>query len=162
MHWSLHKSICQAANKSGQGLLKVLRISRINNILPATRTHKSDSDLFVMDGSSKVSSTRLYTYSPATCALVAVIGKEHVFLQHLSGWNAQGNPFSGNERRLKQILAPNFQFVQGFIVPGSQLDNGLLWGCGPPILPELLWENLDSIEWKKKLKLLTMYSRTCV
>jgi hypothetical protein len=109
-----------------------------------------------MDGNSKVSSSRLYTFSPATCVLLAVIGKDHVFLQHLSGWNAPGNPFSGNERRLKQLLPHDFKFVKGYVVPGSELNNNLLCGeGGDPILEELLWENLDSIEWKENLKLLS-------
>lgn len=158
LHWKTHKPLCRTNHtpSSGKGLLEILRISPITEILPPSSTHDYNSKLFVMDGNSKVSSSRLYTFSPATCVLLAVIGKDHVFLQHLSGWNAPGNPFDGNERRLKQLLPYDFKFVEGYVVPGSALNNNLLWGeGGDPILQELLWENLDSMEWKKNLKLLS-------
>ena len=172
-HWKAHKPVCRNEVESrriassntattGKALLEHLRVHTLPPVLECNRNrHMLDSKLFVKEGTMAVSHDRLFTAAVTTCAAVVVIGAKHVFLQHLSAWNARGNPYADNPRRLKEILPYDFEFRAGYIIPGSELNLELRWGDdGNPIVQELLWENLKGIEWKAQLVLIKGFRRS--
>ncbi|KAI3653782.1 hypothetical protein MP228_001729 [Amoeboaphelidium protococcarum] len=138
---------------------------RVQSLPPVLKSdfarHNLRSKFCVKEGTMAVSRDRLFTAAVATCVAVVAIGAKHVFLQHLSGWNAPGNPYANNPRRLKDIIPQDFDFRAGYIIPGSELNTALCWGeHGDPILQELLWDNLEGIQWKNQLVLMKGLKRS--
>lgn len=115
---------------------------------------KSNSDKYVSDGKLKISNKSLFTWGVNTCALLIVWGKSHVIMLHLSGWNADGNPYANECIDISLIIPNNFEFIKAVILPGESIDKELKF-MGSSVLKDLMEiKVLKNISWKKDIKIL--------
>jgi hypothetical protein len=138
-----------------------LLLTRLPSDYPSS--FRPSSKNYVSDGKLHVSSSQpLFTWGVNTCLLVIVWGSDSVCLLHLSGWNADGNPFAGETVNLAAALPPGFKFVKGCLLPGQNIDPATLGyklmggGEGGRVLAKLMVEKVfhNAPDWHLRFSVL--------
>lgn len=149
-------NIDEGNSKSFKNLKVVhLKIDEVPPDFLNTRNFSSKSVQLVGDGQMKCSKDFLFAWGVITCAFLIVWGQSEVFLLHLSGWNAPGNPMEKECIDIASKLPSEFKFVKGVIMPGQSVDSNLYWGDKQILNSLMTNEVLKNISWRNQLQIIT-------
>ena len=159
-HWTTHKRLCKQATPAFLNLqVCVMHPCRVPSDFP--KNFNSRSSHFVEDGTMKLNRSYLFTWGVATCALLIIWGSHEVLMLHLSGWNAPGNPKDRENIDVLSSLPSDFEFQQGYILPGEYLNEELCSGMST-VISDMMNELLCDAPWKKRLVVLSGLKATHV